>query len=54
MFDIYTGNAYRSDVMTLPGYSDPTYGELLYDNPELLVDIQVACLNGGIAKFDSL
>lgn len=48
VFDIYTGNAYIPDVLTLPDWTDPAYN----GTPGFMsVEANITCLNGGTARF---
>ncbi len=51
VFDIYSGNAYFSDLATLPDWSDPTYSGLPSGDPSLREETNITCLNGGVARF---
>ena len=54
VFDIYTGNAYISDIATLPDWSDPVYAGVPSGYLSLSAIVNIICLNGGTARFKSL
>ncbi len=57
VFDIYTGNAYVQEVVTLPDWSDPAYSGVSGPRPPDWIpepgpwETTITCINGGTARF---
>ena len=49
IFDLFTGNSYRDEVLMLPGYSDTTVDA--ENVSPLSVEESIVCSNGGTATF---